>query len=75
MRIGLREMKVFFKFLFLFVKDSIFFESCGVVDVIIICCKDCELFFCFFLFIVLEVILVLLNFYVLNSNIGLSGAG
>ncbi|XP_028121890.1 glycerol-3-phosphate dehydrogenase [NAD(+)]-like isoform X1 [Camellia sinensis] len=37
MRIGLREMKAFSKLLFSSVKDSTFFESCGVVDLITTC--------------------------------------
>ncbi|XP_028095632.1 glycerol-3-phosphate dehydrogenase [NAD(+)]-like isoform X1 [Camellia sinensis] len=37
MRIGLREMKVFSKLLFSTVKDSTFFESCGVADLITTC--------------------------------------
>lgn len=39
MRIGLREMKALSKLLFPSVKDSTFFESCGVADVITTCCK------------------------------------
>lgn len=37
MRIGLREMKAFSKMLFSSVKDSTFFESCGVADLITTC--------------------------------------
>ncbi|XWS30433.1 hypothetical protein CRYUN_Cryun24cG0117200 [Craigia yunnanensis] len=37
MRIGLREMRVFSKLLFSSVRDSTFFESCGVADVITTC--------------------------------------
>ncbi|KAK4779360.1 hypothetical protein SAY86_006888 [Trapa natans] len=37
MRIGLREMKTFSKLLFPSVKDSTFFESCGVGDLITTC--------------------------------------
>ncbi|GMN42638.1 hypothetical protein TIFTF001_011848 [Ficus carica] len=37
MRIGLREMKAFSKLLFSSVKDSTFFESCGVADLITTC--------------------------------------
>nr|GMD53271.1 glycerol-3-phosphate dehydrogenase [NAD(+)] [Ipomoea batatas] len=37
MRIGLREMKAFSKLLFPSVKESTFFESCGVADVITTC--------------------------------------
>ncbi|MCO5582106.1 hypothetical protein L7F22_035996 [Adiantum nelumboides] len=37
MRIGLREMRVFSKLIFPSVKDSTFFESCGVADVITTC--------------------------------------
>jgi glycerol-3-phosphate dehydrogenase (NAD+) len=37
MRIGLREMRAFSKLLFSSVKDSTFFESCGVADVITTC--------------------------------------
>ncbi|XP_051119890.1 glycerol-3-phosphate dehydrogenase [NAD(+)]-like isoform X2 [Andrographis paniculata] len=37
MRIGLREMKAFSKLLFPSVKDSTFFESCGVADLITTC--------------------------------------
>lgn len=40
MRIGLREMRVFSKLLFSSVKDSTFFESCGVADLITTCCKQ-----------------------------------
>lgn len=40
MRIGLREMKAFSKMLFPSVKDSTFFESCGVADLITTCCKE-----------------------------------
>lgn len=39
MWIGLKEMIGFLKLLFLIVSDVIFFESCGVVDLIIICCN------------------------------------
>ncbi|KAM7267840.1 hypothetical protein ACFE04_010006 [Oxalis oulophora] len=37
MRIGLREMRALSKLLFSSVKDSTFFESCGVADVITTC--------------------------------------
>ncbi|XVF13987.1 hypothetical protein REPUB_Repub09cG0017600 [Reevesia pubescens] len=37
MRIGLREMRAFSKLLFSSVRDSTFFESCGVADVITTC--------------------------------------
>ncbi|KAF6157537.1 hypothetical protein GIB67_004475 [Kingdonia uniflora] len=37
MRIGLREMKAFSKLMFSSVKDSTFFESCGVADLITTC--------------------------------------
>ncbi|KAK4282302.1 hypothetical protein QN277_013697 [Acacia crassicarpa] len=37
MRIGLEEMKAFSKLLFPTVKDSTFFESCGVADLITTC--------------------------------------
>uniref|UniRef100_A0A7N0U8N2 Glycerol-3-phosphate dehydrogenase [NAD(+)] n=1 Tax=Kalanchoe fedtschenkoi TaxID=63787 RepID=A0A7N0U8N2_KALFE len=37
MRIGLREMKAFSKLLFPSVKDTTFFESCGVADLITTC--------------------------------------
>ncbi|KAF9605586.1 hypothetical protein IFM89_017929 [Coptis chinensis] len=37
MRIGLREMKTFSKLMFSTVKDSTFFESCGVADLITTC--------------------------------------
>ncbi|VFQ91866.1 unnamed protein product [Cuscuta campestris] len=37
MRIGLKEMNAFAKLLFTSVKDSTFFESCGVADVITTC--------------------------------------
>lgn len=40
MRIGLREMKAFSKLLFPSVKDSTFFESCGVADLVTTCCKE-----------------------------------
>ncbi|CAF2057959.1 unnamed protein product [Brassica oleracea var. botrytis] len=52
MRIGLREMRALSKLLFPSVKDSTFFESCGVADVITTCCKDYELSFCSLLSIV-----------------------
>ncbi|KAE8676766.1 Glycerol-3-phosphate dehydrogenase [Hibiscus syriacus] len=39
MRIGLRGMIAFSKLLFSSVRDSTFFESCGVADVITTCCK------------------------------------
>ena len=62
MRIGLREMKALSKLLFPSVKDSTFFESCGVADVITTCCKDCELSFCSLLSIV-KVIALLTIFF------------
>ncbi|KAI3881783.1 hypothetical protein MKX03_001023 [Papaver bracteatum] len=37
MRIGLREMKAFSKLMFPSVKDSTFFENCGIADVITTC--------------------------------------
>lgn len=37
MRIGLREMRVFSKLIFPSVRDTTFFESCGVADVITTC--------------------------------------
>ncbi|KAE9444578.1 hypothetical protein C3L33_23524, partial [Rhododendron williamsianum] len=37
MRMGLREMKAFSQLLFSSVKDSTFFESCGVADLITTC--------------------------------------
>lgn len=37
MRIGLREMRAFSKLMFSSVKDSTFFESCGVADLITTC--------------------------------------
>ncbi|XP_010912925.1 glycerol-3-phosphate dehydrogenase [NAD(+)] isoform X1 [Elaeis guineensis] len=37
MRIGLREMRAFSKLLFSSVRDSTFFESCGVADLITTC--------------------------------------
>ncbi|GKV37156.1 hypothetical protein SLEP1_g45217 [Rubroshorea leprosula] len=37
MRIGLKEMRALSKLLFLSVKDSTFFESCGVADLITTC--------------------------------------
>ncbi|XP_059670051.1 glycerol-3-phosphate dehydrogenase [NAD(+)] isoform X2 [Cornus florida] len=37
MRIGLREMKAFSKLMFSSVRDSTFFESCGVADLITTC--------------------------------------
>lgn len=40
MRIGLKEMKAFSKLLFPSVKDSTFFESCGVADLITTCCNN-----------------------------------
>lgn len=43
MRIGLREMKAFSKLLFSSVKDSTFFESCGVADLITTCCKEAHI--------------------------------
>lgn len=39
MRVGLREMMALSKLLFPSVKDSTFFESCGVADLITTCCK------------------------------------
>lgn len=42
MRIGLREMRAFSKLLFSSVKDSTFFESCGVADLITTCCKEVD---------------------------------
>ncbi|XP_028110526.1 glycerol-3-phosphate dehydrogenase [NAD(+)]-like [Camellia sinensis] len=42
MRIGLREMKAFSKLLFSSVKDSTFFESCGVADLITTCWPGCS---------------------------------
>lgn len=47
MRIGLREMKAFSKMLFPSVKDSTFFESCGVADLITTCCKEMTVIICF----------------------------
>jgi hypothetical protein len=44
MRLGLREMKAFSKLLFPSVKDSTFFESCGVADLITTCCKKANQF-------------------------------
>ncbi|XWS40658.1 hypothetical protein CRYUN_Cryun17cG0014300 [Craigia yunnanensis] len=43
MRIGLREMRAFSKLLFSSVRDSTFFESCGVADVITTCCKKADI--------------------------------
>jgi glycerol-3-phosphate dehydrogenase (NAD+) len=43
MRIGLKEMIAFSKLLFPSVKDSTFFESCGVADLITTCSKDNDL--------------------------------
>lgn len=37
MRIGLREMRAFSKLMFSTVKDTTFFESCGVADLITTC--------------------------------------
>ncbi|KAK1319969.1 Glycerol-3-phosphate dehydrogenase [NAD(+)] [Acorus calamus] len=37
MRIGLREMRTFSKLMFSSVKDSTFFESCGIADLITTC--------------------------------------
>lgn len=45
MRIGLREMKAFSKLLFSSVKDSTFFESCGVADLITTCCEFAGFFY------------------------------
>lgn len=42
MRIGLREMKAFSKLMFSSVRDSTFFESCGVADLITTCCKQAD---------------------------------
>lgn len=42
MRIGLREMKAFSKLLFSSVRDSTFFESCGIADLITTCCKEAD---------------------------------
>ncbi|KAH0918627.1 hypothetical protein HID58_026287 [Brassica napus] len=67
MRIGLREMRALSKLLFPSVKDSTFFESCGVADVITTCCKDCELSFCSLLSIV-KVIVALLTITVGGRN-------
>lgn len=39
MRIGLREMRALSKLLFPSVRDSTFFESCGVADLITTCRK------------------------------------
>ena len=51
MRIGLREMRMISKLLFSSVKDSTFFESCGVADLITTCCKDkFFILLCFFLY-------------------------
>lgn len=47
MRIGLREMKAFSKLLFSSVRDSTFFESCGVADLITTCCKEADTFLLF----------------------------
>lgn len=44
MRIGLREMRAFSKLLFSSVKDTTFFESCGVADLITTCCKEANRF-------------------------------
>ena len=49
MRIGLREMKAFSKLLFSSVKDTTFFESCGVADLITTCCKEADGFLYFLL--------------------------
>jgi glycerol-3-phosphate dehydrogenase len=56
MRIGLKEMIAFSKLLFPSVKDSTFFESCGVADLITTCSKDNDLHdptFCFQLIILI----------------------
>ena len=45
MRIGLREMKAFSKLLFSSVKDTTFFESCGVADLITTCRKKVHVHF------------------------------
>ena len=42
MRLGLREMTALSKLLFSSVKDSTFFESCGVADLITTCCKKAD---------------------------------
>lgn len=59
MRIGLREMKAFSKLLFSSVKDSTFFESCGVADLITTCGKEahtCVVLHAFFKFIHLAIL-------------------
>jgi len=53
MRLGLREMKAFSKLLFPSVKDSTFFESCGVADLITTCCKEAKLISPYFSLLVL----------------------
>jgi len=42
MRIGLKEMMAFSKMWFPSVKESTFFESCGVADLITTCSKDTD---------------------------------
>lgn len=49
MRIGLREMRAFSKLMFSSVKDSTFFESCGVADLITTCCMGANKFLFLFL--------------------------
>lgn len=44
MRIGLKEMMTFSKMCFPSVKDSTFFESCGVADLITTCSKSSPYF-------------------------------
>lgn len=65
MRIGLREMKAFSKLLFSSVKDSTFFESCGVADLITTCCKKANVFLLSYFFC--------LSFLVTNFDMAVGG--
>ena len=68
MRIGLREMRMISKLLFSSVKDSTFFESCGVADLITTCCKDT-----FFILFVLHVLSFSVSFSRTNVYLTVGG--